>query len=85
MPWSAQRPRLNGDSDLARPRTEGRRDGLEHSGLEGALRLSGLVLCLRLLRSGLGLEELRCGSPSVRTQLIQQLLAEEVQVQVLEE
>ena len=74
-------PRLNGDSDLVGPRTERRRDGLEHSGLEGALRLSGLVLCLRLLRSGLGLEE----SPPVRTQLIQQLLAEEVQVQVLEE
>ena len=38
-------PPLNGDSDLARPRTERRRDGLEHSGLEGgALRLSGLVL-----------------------------------------
>ena len=39
----------------------------------------------RLLRSGLGLEELRCGSPPVRTQLVQQLLTEEVQVQVLQE
>ena len=27
-------PRLNGDSDLVGPRTEGRRDGLEHSGLK---------------------------------------------------
>ena len=39
----------------------------------------------RLLRSGLGLDELRCGSPPVRTQLVQQLLTEEVQVQVLQE
>ena len=77
-------PSLNGDPDLTRPRTEGRRDGLEHSGFEGALRLSGLVFRFRLLRSGLGLEELRCGSPPVRTQL-QQLLTEEVQVQVLQE
>ena len=78
-------PSLNGDPDLTRPRTEGRRDGLEHSGFEGALRLSGLVFRFRLLRSGLGLEELRCGSPPVRTQLVQQLLTEEVQVQVLQE
>ena len=70
-------PSLNGDPDLTRPRTEGRR--------EGALRLSGLVFRFRLLRSGLGLEELRCGSPPVRTQLVQQLLTEEVQVQVLQE
>ena len=47
-------PSLNGDPDLTRPRTEGRRDGLEHSGFEGALRLSGLVFRFRLLRSGLG-------------------------------
>ena len=39
----------------------------------------------RLLRSGLGLEELQCGSPPVRTQLVQQLLTEEVQVKVLQE
>ena len=52
---------------------------------EGALRLSGLVFRFRLLRSGLGLEALRCGSPPVRTQLVQQLLTEEVQVQVLQE
>ena len=50
-------PRLNGNADLVRPRTEGRLNGLEHSGLEGALRLSGLVLCLSLLRGGLGLQE----------------------------
>ena len=31
-------PSFNGDPDLSRPRTEGRRDGLEHSGFEGALR-----------------------------------------------
>ena len=68
-------PSLNGDPDLTKPRTEGRRDGLEHSGFEGALRLSGLVFRFRLLRSGLGLEELRCGSPPVRTQLVQQLLS----------
>ena len=78
-------PRLNGNADLVRPRTEGRLNGLEHSGLEGALRLSGLVLCLSLLRGGLGLQELRRGPPPVRTQLIQQFFAEEVQVQILEE
>ena len=72
-------------SILVRPRTEGRLDGLEHSGLEGALRLSGLVLCLSLLRGGLGLQEFWRGPPPVRTQLIQQFFAEEVQVQILEE
>ena len=44
-------PSFNGDPDLTRPRTEGRRDGLEHSGFEGALCLSGLVFRFRLLRS----------------------------------
>ena len=39
-------PRLNGNADLVGPRTGGRLAGLEHSGLEGALRLSGLVLAL---------------------------------------
>ena len=56
-------PRLNGNADLVRPRTEGRLNGLEHSGLEGALRLSGLVLCLSLLRGGLGLQEFWRGPP----------------------
>ena len=85
MPLSARRPQSQWRPDLTRPRTEGRRDGLEHSGFEGVFCLSGLVLRFRLLRIILGLEELRCGSPPVRTQLVQQLLTEEVQVQVLQE
>ena len=45
-----------------------------------------LAWCFAFASSaGLGLEELRCGSPPVRTQLVQQLLTEEVQVQVLQE
>ena len=40
---------------------------------------------LKSLHAGLGLEELRCGSPPIRTQLVQQLLTEEVQVKVLQE
>ena len=45
--------------------------------------MSGLVLCLSLLRGGLGLQEFWRGPPPVRTQLIQQFFAEEVQVQIL--
>ena len=57
-------PRLNGNADLVRPRTEGRLNGLEHSGLEGALRLSGLVLCLSLLRGAGPAGVLAWASPS---------------------
>ena len=43
------------------------------------------MLCLSLLRGGLGLQEFWRGPPPVRTQLIQQFFPEEVQVQILEE